>query len=350
VPQWNVRATLVLACNLLGDSICRLPAIRATKTTYPDSHLCVVTDPRCREVFEDQTFIDEVWLLDRRGAAFAQARAWTNVAMRARRLRPDLVLDLYGSWRTALLSWLTGARFRTGSHREGSSRWYNLGHLIDRSGLQAGHIIERVNEIAAPAGIAPPATYVPLAVTESNREQAIDRLSSLGFEAGRPLILLNPGARVEAKRWRAERFAALPKAASETAAQWAVITAPGDESRSAEVAEAARGKTVALPALRLRELAALMERAAALVTGDTGILHLAGAMGLPSVVTAGPTSPELFAHPGVRQRVLFHREACDEWIEGEECVRYNTCSDRRCIDAVTVEEVAASLRELLSGA
>ena len=199
VPLWNVRATLVFACNLLGDSLCRLPAIRAAKTTYPDSRVCVVADPGCREIFEGQPFIDEVWVLDRSGGAFAQARAWAKVARRARQLRPDLVLDLYGSSRTALLSRLSGARFRVGSHREGRSRWYNLGHLLDTAQLHEGHIIQRVNEVVAPAGIAATTSYVPVAVTKKDRERAESVLGGLSTDGDKPLVLLNAGARVEAR-------------------------------------------------------------------------------------------------------------------------------------------------------
>jgi ADP-heptose:LPS heptosyltransferase len=235
-----------------------------------------------------------------------------------------------------------------GSHRDGQSRWYNLGHLIDPAQLHDGHIIQRVNEIVAPAGIASTTSYVPIAVTDRDRERAISLLASSSFEGDKPLVLLNPGARVEAKRWRADRFAALPDATHDLDAHWLVITPPGDDSLSGEVASRADGAVTRLPALAVRELAAVMEGATALVTGDTGVLHLANAMGLSSVVIAGPTSPDLFSHPQLSQRALFHRRACDEWAEGEQCARYNTCLDRRCIDAVTVEEVAASLRELLS--
>jgi heptosyltransferase-2 len=349
VPLWDVHTILIFACNLLGDSICRLPAMGAAKEMYPDSRVLVVADPRYGDVFEGQPFIDEVWPLSRRGQMLAQAREWLGVIARARRARPDLVLDLYGSKRTALVSRLTGARFRAGLHRDGLSRWYTLGDLVDAPALQRGHIIERMNEAVAPAGVAARFAYRPLAVSEGDREAARAALHGIGIEEGADLVVLNPAARVEAKRWAAERFGQLARAISGSGGpRCAVITAPDQETHTEEVVNASGGAAVALPMLELKPLAALLENAAVLVTGDTGILHLGTAMGAASLVLAGPTDPQLFAYPSGRQAVLFNREACPEWGEAEQCPRYNTCQDRRCIDAITVEEAVEAARELLS--
>ncbi|NIR02713.1 MAG: hypothetical protein GTN78_21350, partial [Gemmatimonadales bacterium] len=119
VPLSNIRTILVFACNLLGDSICRLPAIKGARETYPGTRIFVIVDPRYREVFAGQPFIDEAWPLSRRGGVLAQAWEWSAALARARRSRPDLVLDLYGSKRTAVASRLVGARFRTGLYGDG---------------------------------------------------------------------------------------------------------------------------------------------------------------------------------------------------------------------------------------
>ena len=349
VPLWDVHTILIFACNLLGDSICRLPAIGGAKEMYPDSRILVVADPRYGDVFEGQAFIDEVWPLSRRGGPLSQAWEWLGVIARGRRARPDLVLDLYGSKRTALVSRLTGARFRAGLHGDGLSRWYNLGDLVDAPALQRGHIIERMNEAVAPAGIAARFAYRPLAVAEGDREAARAALDGLGIADGGDVIVLNPAARVEAKRWAAERFGQLASALSGSGGpRCAVITAPGQEACTDEAVSASGGAAVALPVLELKTLAALLARAAVLVTGDTGILHLGTSMGAASVVLAGPTDPQLFAYPSGRQAVLFNREACPEWGEAEQCPRYNTCRDRRCIDAIAVAEAAEAARGLLS--
>jgi len=338
----GIHAILIFAFNLLGDSICRLPAIQAAKRTYPDARVAVVADPRYREVFDGQPFIDEVWATDRRGGRRKQLRAWLRLAGQARRLRPDLVLDLYGSKRTAALSRLSGARWRAGIYRDGRSGWYNLRASAPLP--QGGHIIEQMNRAVAVAGIAGELRYVPMAVTDADRAAARSALAEVGLGDPDRLVLLNPSARVEAKRWPAERFGML---GARLGLRCAVITAPGDDGLAQRVVAASDGGAVALPALGIKQLAALVGMARVVVTGDTGVLHLATAMGTPSVILAGPTDPRLVAYPGVRQVALFHRDACADWRGEEQCADYNECAKRSCIDAITMEEVGEAVRALL---
>ncbi len=363
----GIRTILVFAMNLLGDSICRLPAIAAAKRTYPESRIIVVTDPRYREVFEGQPFIDEVWAVDRTGSRVRQTIEWLRLVARARRARPNLVLDLYGSKRTALISRLIGARWRAGFHQSGMSRWYNLrpalqavgrrlrearvGGVHPSAALGASeprpqrHIIQQINAAVAPAGIEAEFRYVPIIsrppspCTERGTGGEVSSERRKGGE-----VLLNPSARVEAKRWLAQRFGQL---AARLGMRCAVITAPGDEALTEQVVSSSSGNAIALPAMTIKQLASLLSVAHLLITGDTGVLHLATAMGTPSVVLAGPTDPSLVAYPGCRQAILFYRDACSDWIGVEQCVKYNECRKSRCIDAISVDEVLAAARSLL---
>jgi heptosyltransferase-1 len=341
-----VRAIFIFAMNLLGDSICRLPVIAAAKRTYPDARVMVVADPRYRQVFDGQPFVDQVWELDRTGSRLHQAMAWLQLLAAARRARPDLVLDLYGSKRSALFSRLIGARWRVGLDRRGRSGWYNLRptQFVSRE----GHIIQQMNAAVAAAGVAAEFRYVPLAVTAQDRAAAREALASGGLAEGESLVLLNPSARVAAKRWPAERFGELARALkSQVKVECGVITAPGEEAITQAAVAAANGTAVALPRLTIKQLAAALASARAIVTGDTGVLHLATAMGTPSVILAGPTDPKVVAYRGLRQAALFHRDACADWRGEAECTTYNECTKRRCIDAITVDEVAEAVWALL---
>jgi ADP-heptose:LPS heptosyltransferase len=344
----DIRSILVFACNLLGDSVCRLPAIEAAKDTYREAHLAVVADPLYREVFEGHAFIDEVWPLSRRGNRLGQAQEWVGLMRRAGRARPDLVLDLYGSKRTAFASWVSGARYRTGLYRDGLSRWYNLADRVHADALHRGHIIERINAAVVPAGIAAPFAYRRLSICDDEQAAARDLLQSYGADSSGPAVLLNPSARVPAKQWPVERFSRLAEVLrAQHRARCRVITAPGDHALTERVVSHSHGVAAALPEMGVRGLAAVLAQADALITGDTGVLHLGSAMGTPSVVLGGPTDPRLFACADCRQVVLFHREACERWDEGEQCAGYDGCPDRRCIEAISVDEAAAAVQRLL---
>jgi ADP-heptose:LPS heptosyltransferase len=344
----DIRAIIVFACNLLGDTICRLPAVQAAKDAYPAARLIVVADPGCREVFEGQGFVDDVWVLRRDRGALSQAAQWMRLLARARQAGPDMALDLYGSKRTALLSRLSGARHRAGLHEGGRSRHYTLSPDADAGTPRHDHIIQRINAAVVPAGVRARFEYCSLAVSEEDRRSARDALQVDGGGGARPLVVLNPGARVVAKRWPPERLGELAGVLSESGhARCVVVNGPGQTQLAEEVVRASKGTASALPQVGLKTLAALLEAVDLLVTGDTGVLHVGAAMGTPSVVIAGPTKPALFSGPGPKQIVLFHEGACEQWREGDECPRGNSCGDRTCIEAVTVEKVAAAVRGLL---
>ncbi len=347
-PLPEVGSILVFACNLLGDSVCRLPAIAAAKRTYPESRVAVVADPASRAVFEGQAFVAEVRAFARTGTAVAQARAWWRLIAWARRQRPDLVLDLYGSKRTAVATKLVGARWRAGLHRGWAARWYNLPAPSRGPVGSEGHMIQMVNQCVAPAGISAEFVYVPLAISEADRTAADGLIAERVHTGSASIIVLNPGARVEAKRWAPERFGRLARrVADAVGARPLVIRSPDEEGLADRVVQASGEAAVALPVLSLKKLAAVLARASVLVSGDTGVLHVGTAMGVPAVILAGPNHPSLVAYPRLPQVALYHRDACEEWQGGPVCAHHNTCRTRRCIDAITVAEAAAAVMELV---
>lgn len=347
-PLPEVGSIVVFACNLLGDSVCRLPAIAAAKRTYPESRVAVVADPAGRAVFEGQAFIAEVRVFARMGTAVAQGRAWWRLIAWARRQQPDLVLDLYGSKRTAVATKLVGARWRAGLHRGWAARWYNLPGPSRGAVGSEGHMIEMVNQCVASAGISAEFVYLPLAISEADRTAADGLIAEHGRTGSASIIVLNPTARVEAKRWAPERFGRLARrVADAVGARPLVIRSPDEENLADTVVQASGEAAVALPVLSLKELAAVLARASVLVSGDTGVLHVGTAMGVPTVILAGPNHPSLIAYPRLPQVALYHRDACQEWQGGPVCAHHNTCRMRRCIDAITVAEAAAAVMELV---
>jgi lipopolysaccharide heptosyltransferase II len=168
------------------------------------------------------------------------------------------------------------------------------------------------------------------------------------FPAG-PVLALAPGSRAPARRWFADRFAALIDALPPSA--WASIVllgAPEDAPHAQAVARAAKrpvldlcGKTT------LPVLGGLLKRCGALVTNESGLMHAAWAVGTPMVVLAGPSEPQCTSPFGPGIRVLQHRE-----IPCVPCVR-NDCfragaDHMACLKAIGTTEVLSALRLLSS--
>jgi ADP-heptose:LPS heptosyltransferase len=152
------------------------------------------------------------------------------------------------------------------------------------------------------------------------------------------------GASTPVKAWPVEHFVRLVGMLREEGAEVVLIGGPAEAER-----EAAVQKELAAPALSvvgktdLPRLAALLDRADAVVAGDTGALHLAAAVGTPVVGLYGPTSPEVTGPYGEQHRVLWDRPECGP------CRNRPRCKDYHCMRDLTPERVAEAVGEVLGG-
>jgi len=278
----GVARIAVVRPSAIGDFAFALPALAAIRAAYPHAHIVYLGRRWHREFLDGRPGpIDETLELPSipgvgapPGAACDPERIDAFVeTMQARRF--DLALQWYGGggYANPFVRRL-GARCTAGLRAEGAApldRW--LAYEPWRN--------ERLRLLEAAALVgAPPTDLAPrLAVTASDRRRLRERWTA----PDAPLAVLQPGATDARRRWPAERFAAVGDALAEAGAAVAVNGAAGESTLVAQVIAAMRTPATNLYDLPLPALAALLERASVLVSNDTGPLHLAHAIGTPSV-------------------------------------------------------------------
>jgi heptosyltransferase-2 len=184
-----------------------------------------------------------------------------------------------------------------------------------------------------------------MTVTEAERESARAALEAGGADRGRPLAVLNPGAAYgPAKQWPAARFAELARLLQDRrGADIAVTGTAADAPLAAQIGAGLARKAVDLTGrTSLRGLLGVFNRAAVVVTNDTGPMHMANALRVPVVGVFGPTDPAATAP--------FHPPSTVVKKDGIVCwpCLYRVCPyDHRCITAVAAEAVFAAAGELL---
>ncbi len=339
---------LVVLPNWFGETLFATPFLRALRHGLPEAWISTLGWPQCREILQHNPDLNAHIDLDERHAH----RGWLGKLDLSRQLRGerfDAAAILRKSLSRTLLTSMAGVPQRIGFD-EPKAGWL-LTHRVARPAV-AIHKAASYLPLLAPLGIEPPrqpgtCTYV---VSEAERRAAHERFGAASHDR-RPLVILHPGANWPHKRWAPARFAALgDELVERQGARIAVTGAPEDAATALAIAGAMRGPcTVLAGTTTVRELAACLEEAALVVANDTGVLHLAAALGRPVVALYGPTSPAITGPLGGPRGtiVLHHGDSCPQIP----CYRPDD-PPHPGMDRITVEEAyraAISLLEMPNG-
>lgn len=274
------RRVVVIQTAWLGDVILTTPLFRAVKRRWPETRVEAVVIPGTAPVLEGLTDVDGVIVHDKRRGG------WRDFRRTARALRAggfDLCLAPHRSARTAVLARTSGAAVRVGYRESALPFLYTARVRRPR----AGHEVERILALGAPFGLELEGPVRPrLAVTEEERRRAA------AVTGGRPYVVISPSSAWPTKRWRAEGFAAVADDLTARGLTVVLTGAPGEEPEAAAVAAASRRRAVNLAGrTTVRELAALVAGATAVVANDSAPVHLASAFNRPTVAIFGATVP-----------------------------------------------------------
>lgn len=281
---------LVIKLGALGDFVQALGPFEAIRRYHPDAAIILLTTGPYRPLAEASGWFDEVWLDDRPG--LWRVGAWLDLRRRLTAARFDRVYDLQTSDRSA---WYF--RLMTGSRPEWSGIAAGCSHPHSNPNRDRMHTIDRQAEQLAEAGV--PAVGAPL----------LDWFDSdIGrFGLASRFAVLTPGgaAHRPEKRWPAERYGDLAGRLAGRSIQPVVVGGTGDEGAAASIARACPETVDLVGQTSLMELAGLARRAAGAVGNDTGPMHIAAAVGCPSVVLFSDASdPALCGQRGAAVRVL----------------------------------------------
>lgn len=311
---------LVRATNWLGDSVISVPAIRAIKKGRPDAHVTIAAPAKIASMWKLVPEVDDIVALQTK-SAFGVARAI--------RERPpfDAAVILPKSFRSAFGVWLAGVPRRAGLR--GHHRSFLLNQIIEAP-ARIGPIEHQVHEYARLARAIGADRAIDLRIGPRSREPA----------TGAVRIGLCPGAEYgPAKRWLPERFAeTAASVAGSREVQWILFGTKNDDAIGAQI-EALLGAqcTNLIGKTTLDELIAELGRCAALLTNDTGTMHLATLLGVPVAAVFGSTEPALTGPLGEGNVVLRHHVECSP------CFLRECPIDFRCMRAVTADEAAAAV-------
>lgn len=321
------RRILVVKLSSLGDLFHALPAVHDLRTCLGTTIDWVVQRPYVGlvECFDD---VARVIAFDRHRFLRSVPGLWRAL----RRERYDMVVDMQGLLKSAMLTRLARAARRIGPsfHREGTRLCYSeIAGVRDK----ARHAVEENLDVVRHLGFEPGPPAFPV----SFPEPAID--------APRPRVGIVPLSRWETKNWPATSFAALGRRLQAGGATLFLFGGPADRDVCAEIAAALKANVVNLAGeTGLPETGGYLQAMDLVVTNDSGPMHMAAAAGTPTLALFGPTDPVRTGPYGDRHRVIRAELPCGEPCYSRECRREGGV----CLEGVTPERVADEALEMLA--
>ena len=332
---------LVKQVNWLGDVVMSLPALRAVRRAYPLARLSVLIKSELASFFDGSNWIDAVipYRL-RSGVGGLRDRAALVAELRRRKF--DVAILFPDSFDAAFWAAMARIPVRAGYIRDGRGLLLTHGVRRTPASLKGHQVHYRLQMLAEALGITGDATEYAPDVGEGARRTMQDWLAQHRRGSGR-LIALAPGAAYgPAKEWPVDRWAGLIDRLSQRhRVESILVGSPAERARCEEVAIASGGALVTAGETSVGELVALLSLCDGFAGNDSGAMHVAAALGIPTVGIFGSTSPERTSPLGPQATVVYKPVACSPCLD-------RTCrfGHYNCLRGIEVEEVERLLLKL----
>lgn len=342
IDKTGINRILVRSTNWVGDAVMTLPALEAVKENFPSSVVSVLAKPWVEPVFRNHPAVDEMVILNKGGGAFTGFGELFRTIRSVRKGSFDLTILFQNAFEAALISWAGGIPIRAGYNTDG--RGILLTHGVVRSqDVLKVHQVEYYLSLLEKLGLKTEKKDPVLHVSSEERSVAEKRLQDGGVNKGDLLVGLNAGAIFGgAKKWDAERFAAIGVRSIE---EWGAKVLVFGSAKELEIGRKVmnameHAATDFCGQTSLREAIALVSMCDIFVTNDSGLMHVASALDVPTVAIFGPTDQVATGPCGQRTRVVNHRVHCSP------CLKPDCPTDHQCMNGIGVEEVWKVMREL----
>lgn len=326
--------------NWIGDSILALPAIESVSKNFPDAQIWVVAKEWAKDIFSSIDHIQGVQVLP-------DLTSWNSLRHTAKQLSRmsfDAGLLLTNSFGSALLFYLAKIPQRWGYSRDGRQVLLTEKVPKKKDEESAHHIYYYLNLISG-LGLKPCSPKLSLPVSAEDSQSAESFLDSFNINLNKRLFIINPGAYYgPAKRWPVSKYSQLAILLQEKFdAEILIIGSPQELSLAESIADSMKKKPCILAGkTSLRQLIGIIGQSGLCVTNDSGPMHMANALGVPTVALFGPTDPTVtgpFQEPSI-----FIKKDVPCWP-----CSYRECPfDHRCMMNIPTQEVLEACEKLLS--
>ncbi len=322
----NVNSILLVSLTCIGDVILTTPVMRTLKDNFPKARLTVVAGPTAAPLLEKHEWVDDVVVFENRGR-HAGLSGVTTLVGELRKRKYDMVVDL----RNSAIPYLMRCRYRITAHQA---------HIKNKN-VRGRHAIDRHLDVLVSCGLQATNREMFVTIPSEMAEKAAERLKEAGLPDGNT-IAVYPGAGSPYKLYPLEKFKAVLRMLRESVDSGFALVGSKEDRALCEALGELLGVRAADFAgeLDILETGALLKNCRLLITNDSGPMHLAAAVGTPTVAIFGPTDAERYGPRGANHRIIWRREPCNPCKSPE-------CGRDSCIGEIEPETVVQAVRSLI---
>ncbi len=336
----------------MGDLILITPALRALKQQYPDSHLTLVVAQHNVSLLSAWKYIDEILPVDvpfQRSFSFSDILGFARFLFSLTSRRFDQVWNFQFNARSYLIEVFTQRSWRKKIHAlKNLSSVIFLPPSVRGRKRQKGYPVDMSLEELKKAGIPIAGTQLEFFFFPEEREEAESFLCGIPSDA--VIIGINPGVNWESKRYPEERYAEVANRIIEEYGAYIVIFGGPDDVQKAKMVEekirySDRVRNLAGKTRTMNIAVGVLAHCRLCITNDSGLMHCAAAVGIPTISIFGGTHPSLHAPRGPNHIALFGGND----LPCAPCYRYH-CTysiNRACLHSITPESILSAVRKLL---
>ena len=338
---------LVRATNWVGDAVMCIPALRTVRDRWPQAEIVILARPWVADLYRGQGYADRILIYDNK---IAHKGFWgrEKLAATLRREKFDVALLFQNAFDAAWIAWRAHIPQRIGYARYGRSWFLTQAIPVPARGEAPDHEVYDYLELLRRAewiNRLPLIDEINITVGQQDREKALQRLLAAGVRKNSLRIAFAAGAAYgSAKCWAPERYAALAdRLIASYDADVILFGAAQESGMAARILGAMQGRAFNLVgATQIGELPALLSSCGLFIGNDSGAMHVAGAVGLPTIAIFGPTDPQ-GTRPLTPQLTLIR-----EQVDCSPCFLRKCPIDHRCMTRISVDRVFDAARSSLA--
>jgi heptosyltransferase-2 len=326
-----IKSILFLRHDRIGDMVLSTAALKALRKVYPHARITVLASERNYEILKHNPTVDEVII-------------YKGFFRFIREIRPrgyDLVIDPFVTYelKQAFMTCLAGGKYRIGFEEAGREIFFNIRGPVASPPKQ---MVDHLLDLAELAGGKREGCEPEIFLSDTEKEWATGALAERGISVDAVTIAIHPGAHYPSQMWSTESFGELARRILDQCEAKVILLGSRDEKLLLHEVKDVAGRGVEVfPGLKLREFMALLSKCDLMVCNNSGPMHIASALNVPTVSTIGPTVTPLWLPYGDDDIVINKKLSCSP------CNRA-VCKDHECMESITVDEVFEAVKRQIA--